>query len=253
MASAYDTVFDGAHVQAVCFNPDAAHLRVRLNYRRDGPVGFDPPEPQAAAMKAGYANLWLQSAQNDYYVSPDLPDLRAALHAFCARFETVSAVGFSMGGFGAVLLSKALRLTEVVLVSPQRLGFPRTAPFVSDDALERAAFSTGDPNSDLDGISPKLRGLVLFDPFSGKGRDRAYARHLGQIVPGLRLLALPGAGHPATNVIVDAKKFGAFQRATFVPQVDPADILALHRDGRAQSERYAKMMTRYLASRVRRG
>lgn len=245
----YETVFEGSHVRALCFNPGSDKLRVRLSYRRDGAVGFDPAEPQTGAITAGYANLWVQAAQNDYYISPDLPELRRALFAFCARYTDVSAVGFSMGGFGAVLLSRALHLTQAVLISPQRLGFPKTAPFLSDDAVELAAFSTDDA-AHLDGISPKLRGIVMFDPFAGKGRDRAYARHLGRIAPGLRLLALPGAGHPATNVMVEAKKFGAFQRATFTPEIDVAAIREVHRASRGRSERYEKMITRYLAGRM---
>ena len=252
MHPAYQTVFEGAHVRAVCFNADAPKLRVRLSYRRDGAVGFDTPQPQAGAVTAGYANLWVQAAQNDYYISPDLPDLRRALYAFCGRYADVSAVGFSMGGFGAVLLSRALRLTQAVLVSPQQLGFPKTAPFVSTDPVELAAFSQGDA-AHLDGISPDLRGIVLFDPFAGKGRDRAYARHLGRLVPGLRLLALPGGGHPATSAMVEAKQFGAFQRATFVPEIKLADLRAVHQAARGGSERYEKMVLKYLSDRMKRG
>ena len=251
MTAGYETVFDGEHVRAVCFNPDADRLRVRFNHRRDGATGFDAPHPQEAAIKAGYANLWVQAAQNDYYVSPDLPALRHALFAFCGRYAAVSAVGFSMGGFGAVLLSRALHLTQVVLVSPQRLGFPKTAPFWSEDRLELAAFHCDDGGG-LDGISPDLHGVVMFDPFAGKGRDRAYARHLGRIAPGLRLLAVPGGGHPATSAIVEAKKFGAFQRATFVPQIEVAGLRAVHRASRTGSERYENMVTKYLSERMAR-
>lgn len=244
----YETIFEGRHMRALCFNPDGRNLRVRLNHRRNGDGGFDLPEPQAGAIKAGYANLWLQTAENDYYVNADLPGLRQVLVKFCARFDQVSAVGFSMGGFGAVLLSKSLHLTQAVLISPQRLGFPRTAPFVSEDAIELAAFTTGD-QPDLDGISPGLRGIVLFDPFAGKGRDRTYARHLGRIAPGLRLLALPGGGHPATVMLGEAKKFGAFQRATFVDDINPAELRHVHRSARGGSARYEAMIVKYLGSR----
>ena len=252
MTAEYEVVFEGAHVRALCFNPGANRLRVRLSYRRDGAVGFDAAEPQAGAIKAGYANLWVQTAQNDYYISPNLGALRRELYKFTARYGDVSAVGFSMGGFGAVLLSRALRLTQAVLVSPQRLGFPKTAPFLSTDAAELAAYDTADAAA-LGGISPDLRGIVLYDPFAGKGRDRAYARHLGRIAPGLRLLALAGGGHPATQAIVEAKKFIAFQRATFQPQITVSDIRAVHRLARGGSERYAKMLTGYLANRMDRG
>ena len=113
-------------------------------------------------------------------------------------------------------------------------------------------FSQGGADA-LDGVALQVRGLVLFDPFGGNGGDRAYARHLGRIVPGLRLLALPGGGHPATNVIVEAEKFLAFQQATFGAQIDLQASRAVHRASRAGSERYDKMVARYMDARMQRG
>ena len=95
--------------------------------------------------------------------------------------------------------------------------------------------------------------MLLFNLFRGKGRDRACARALGRIVPGLRLLALPGGGHPATNVIVEAEKFRAFQQATFGAQIDLQASRAVHRASGVGSERYGKMVARYIDARMQRG
>lgn len=246
-----EMVFEGRHSRAFCFNVTASKLWVRFNARQTATMGFPAPEPQKAAIAAGYASMWVQTAVNDYYLNDDLPDLRRALHDFTARFHHVGAVGFSMGGFGALLLSRALRMRQAVLVSPQRLGFPQAYPFQSDPSVEGAAFwQGGDPA--LDGVSPDLRGMVLVDPFGGRGRDRAYARHLGQIAPGLRFVPLCGAGHPATNVLHEARLFGRFQQAVLQVEPDPAAIRDIHRRARRHSDRYLTMLATYLEKRARR-
>jgi len=244
----FEMVFDGPHARAFCFNPAASKLWVRFNARQTATMGFPAPEPQKAALAAGYASMWVQTRDNDYYLNDDLLDLRRALNDFTARFQHVGAVGFSMGGFGAVLLSRALRMRQAVLVSPQRLGFPLTHPFLSDPEVERLAYHQGgDPA--LDGVSPDLRGMVLFDPFAGRGRDKTYARHLEQIAPGLTFVPLVGGGHPATNVLHQAKNFGQFQTEVLRVQPDPKAVRRIHRKSRRNSERYLVILATYLEQR----
>lgn len=60
-------------------------------------------------------------------------------------------------------------------------------------------------------------------------------------------------GHPATNVIVEAEKFQAFQQATFGAQIDLQASRAVHRASRVGSERYGKMVARYMDARMQRG
>lgn len=246
-----EMVFEGRQSRAFCFNPGASKLWVRLNARLSDKVGFAEPEPYKSAIEAGFASMWVQTAVNDYYVNDDLADLRRALHAFTARFDYVAAIGFSMGGFGALLLSRALRLRQAVLVSPQRLGFPKAFPFLSDPEVEHLAFCQGgDPG--LDGVSPDLRGMVLFDPHFGRGRDRTYAGHLEQIAPGLTQLPLTGAGHPATGALHEAKHFGRFQKAILEVPPNAAAVRDIHRRSRRKSERYQAMLTAYLKRRAAR-
>lgn len=246
-----EMVFNGRHARAFCHNPASDRLWVRLNARLTATQGFADPVPYAAAVATGYASIWVQTAENDYYINDDLPDLRQALHDYTARFAYVAAIGFSMGGFGALLLSRALRLQQAVLVSPQRRGFPARFPFRSSPEVEALAFQQGgDPA--LDGVLPGLRGVVLFDPISGRGRDRAYAGHLARIAPGLAPLPLPGGGHPATGALHDAKRFGQFQKAILQMPPDPAAIRAIHRSSRRTSPRYQAMLLTYLQQRAAR-
>ncbi len=247
----FEMVFEGRHARAFCFNPTASKLWVRFNARQPSMIGYPKPEPQKTALAAGYASMWVQAAVNDYYLNDDLLDLRRALHDFSGRFDHVGAVGFSMGGFGALLLSRALRMRQAVLVSPQRLGFPLKYPFKSDPEVERMAFlQGGDP--ELDGVAPGLRGMVLFDPFGGRGRDRNYARHLEHIAPGLTFVPMVGSGHPATNVMVEAKLYREFQQEFLRLEPDPKTVLDVHRRSRRESERYIVMLAAYLDKRRRR-
>jgi len=244
-------IFEGRQSRAFCYNPTARKLWVRFNPRLDSVVGFAPPAPQMTAIAAGFASIWVQTAVNDYYLNDDLAELRRAMYDFTARFDYVACTGFSMGGFGALLLSKALRLRQAVLVSPQRLGFPRQFPYRSPPEVEQAIYRQGgDPA--LDGVSPELRGMLLFDPFTGRGRDRTYADHLRTIAPGLVPVPLPGGGHPATNVLHEAKLFGQFQRAVLQVPPKPGKVRAIHRKARRSSDKYIAFLAAYLDKRAAR-
>ncbi|MGL6210960.1 MAG: hypothetical protein ACRC14_14150 [Paracoccaceae bacterium] len=244
----FEMVFEGEHARAFCFNPASRKLLVRFNARLNDVKGFAEPEPQNSALEAGFANIWVQAKVNDYYLNNDLLELRKALHAYTARFDYACGVGFSMGGFATLLFSRALRLQQAVLISPQRLGFPATFPFRSEPDVELAQYHHGgDPA--LDGVSPDLKGMVLFDPFGGRGRDRNYARHLAVIAPGLTQVPLAGAGHPATGVLHEAKKFWRFQQAVLAIPPNPRAVRNIHRNSRKKSDKYMIMLEKYLQKR----
>lgn len=252
MDGAAVTVFAGRHSRAFCYNPGAEVLQVRFGHRRDDAAGFEAVPASQAVLRLGYGHLIVQTAQNDYYVNDDLAALRQALYGFCVRYATVNGIGYSMGGFGALLLSRALHLRQVVLVSPQRMGFPATQPFATQLADEMAAFYLGDDPA-LAGIVRGLKGVVLADPFGGRGRDMAYARMVVQMAPKLQLLAMPGAGHPATQMIKEAKLYPRFQRATLAKRIKIEDLRAVHRQSREASPRYQQFLQRYLRKRLDRG
>lgn len=248
--SGYITVFAGKHARADCFNPLASKLWVKFDPVRSAPRLVEPA-PQNMALQRGYANLLVQTAQNDYYVNPDLEALREALFAFSERYAFVSTLAFSMGGFGALLLSRALRLRQAVLVSPHRNHLDRVGPKGLDLNEEAMSFVQGG-RSELAGVAQDLKGLVLFDPKGWNGCDQAYARAVGALAPQMKLLALAGGGHPATGAIAEVKRFAALQRAIFQDEVSCQEVRDLHRKCRKSAPKYQQMLNDYRKLRANR-
>jgi len=222
-----ELVFQGLHSRAVCINPDASKLIVRFDHWSSGKSGFGLLAPWRLTQDRQFAQLNVQVARNDFYLNDDLTQLRQDLRRFTKRFTHIQALGFSMGGFGALLLSRALRLHHVVLVSPQRPGFPRQPPFSTDLKVEQDMFRSG-IDARLDGIRGCMRGVILYDPRVAEGRDMAYAKKIMEMAPKLKPLALPGAGHPATRLIAQAKLYGQFQSSLLERQKFIGKIRTLH-------------------------
>lgn len=159
-------VFEGKFSRAICQNPHQSRLLVAFDHRSFSRESFAPVTPWKLAINREYSQLNVQVRDNDYYLNDDLPALCKALRRFTKPFAQVCGIGFSMGGFGALLLSKALRLDHVVLVSPQRLDFPNQSPFAVDLAQEAEVFTAGQEPR-FAGIASRMRGVVLYDPMSG--------------------------------------------------------------------------------------
>lgn len=246
---AREWIFQSPALRAYCDNPNSPRARANFDHRRFGRVDFDEAQLFGGVVRHGYASLVIQSASNDYYLNPDLPDLRQALAAYCARFDDVSGIGFSMGGFAALILSQAMRFSNLWLVSPMSPSFPKLPPFNRDLAAERAVFDRYGP---LAGVKRDLRGVVIYDPTYESGRDRAYATFVQSICPRISLLAMPWGGHPATQFVSEIKQYGPMLRATFKPQIRAKALKAVQRSLRLKSDRYRQGIEEYLAQRAAR-
>lgn len=229
-------VYGGAQARAICFRPQAERLLVTFDNWRKDRVGFPEAAPSAAVIGAGFGQLCVHSARNDWYLSGELAGLRAAVSQVCAGYAEVRGIGFSMGAYGALLLSKALRLKRVVLVSPQVSIFPERYPHDRRYATDAALL---DPAQDqlAQDIVAGLQGVILFDPLT-RNRDAAHARAIEALAPGLRAVAMPFGGHPATGVIREARLYGRVLQAAMTGALSVAEFRAIHRVARAASPRY---------------
>jgi pimeloyl-ACP methyl ester carboxylesterase len=116
-----DRVFDGDHLRAELWVPKtpATTLYVTFRQRVPDPGSFSDDAPVRRALNQGLAHLRIQSRWNDWFLNAETPALEAALAALRPRFATALALGYSMGGYGALRLARALDLDQVILVSPQ--------------------------------------------------------------------------------------------------------------------------------------
>ena len=244
--TAPERIFDGDHLQARLWHPDRPTTALYVTFRHwvPAPGTFDDSGCVRRALGAGLAHLHIQSRWNDWFLNSETPALEAALKALRARFLTARALGFSMGGYGALRLSRALRLNQVLVVSPQASlllpgedRYPEAAQF-DPVAGELATHARRD-----------LTGVVVFDPFHRL--DACHARLVLQVLPGLQPAALVFGGHPGTEALGRAGGFPALQRLSFSAKVQARAVVALHRELRAVSPRYWRDRADHLLRRNR--
>ena len=228
-------IFDGADLRIVLYPGDPAQLMVTLDWRRDDKADFSPMNYSMTFARMGFAQLSIKTRANDWFINADTLAAEAALERLRPDYGRIHALGFSMGGYGALRFAAALGLQSVVVVSPQVSLHPDQAPFENRYLQESARF---DPVlGDLSHRAvPDLRGLVLIDPF--QPADLLHARRITALFPLLQIVRLNFGGHPGFGVIREAGKSWTVHQAAAAASADPAQIIAAHRAGRRHSPGY---------------
>lgn len=243
------TVLSTDHIRVTCYNAERTRLVVAFDHWRSDRDGFPPEQTSEFFARSGVAFMTVQSARNDWFLSPHLQELRRALREFTPRFQRVNAIGFSMGGYGALLLARALKANQVLLVSPQSSIFPQRVPFETRYLREAAEL---DPALDDLADKPRrgLRGVVLFD--SSSQTDTRHKNILTGLFPNLTAVALPFGGHPALQAVAEARLYRKVQEEMLRPRIRPGALLGLHKTARKGSDTYRAGLAGYLHNRAER-
>ncbi|WP_143524450.1 hypothetical protein [Phaeovulum vinaykumarii] len=177
------------------------------------------------------------------------PSARGALSGASAAADDLAVLAIGQGAYGALRTAAALGAARMLLVSPRCRAQDDDVPADLRDEMACEGLPAPDPDR-LRALAPAgLRGLVLHDPFLAP-RDRAHAAALGLAFPGLRVLAMPFGGHPALRLMAAAGLMDRVLGALLGDRLQPGVFRALHREARARSGRYARLVERY---RDRRG
>jgi hypothetical protein len=231
-----EPVFDGDLLQARLWHPDRPTTALYVTFRQwvEGPGQFDDRGRVQRALTAGLAHLHIQTRWNDWFLNPETPALEEALKATRDRFMTARALGFSMGGYAALRFSRALRLNQALLISPQVSLDPGLVP-EEDRYPEAAGFDA--LAGDLATHARKdLTGVVAFDPFHRL--DHLHARRIMALLPGVVPAKLAFGGHPGTAALGQSGGFRALQRLSLSSRLRAAEVVQLHRAQRLGSMRY---------------
>lgn len=248
MTDAGVPVFLGQHVRAIHFG-ETERIFVALDFGRSDRNGFPDQSASTHLAKLGIGTLSIMLSENSWYLTPENGALREALDAHCGAARDVRAAGISMGGFGAVLLSKALHLNKALLISPQYSIFRTRAPW--DRRRNKLSAKFQEAWDDLDqAAKPDLTGLLIYDP---RRRPDVYHAHaLERALPNLRVAAVPFGGHPAHTKLFGRKGFGLLIDQLY-SDGDMASWFHAHRRAiREGNETYLRGMTDYLDQRERR-
>lgn len=185
--------------------------------------GMPPPPSGASFTTRGFSHIHISTARNDWFLAPDLAALLTTLAGVAASFPFRAGVGFSMGGYGLFLLSRALPLTQALFVSPQTTFAPdlpaggpiRDRRFAADMidpdfAREADAIIRATPPAPTDCV-------ILFDPTVPQ--DAAHAAEVARGFVAPRLVTLAGAGHPVTAALTPTRAYGTIVRAICAPGI----------------------------------
>ncbi len=237
------TILETSRVRVRCARPDRSRCIVTFGHYRPGRSGFPEKRPSGSFLSAGWGHLMISTAANDWYLNDDLPLLRETLAEFTFARRGNRALGFSMGGFAALLLRDVLALETAVLVSPQVSPFREHPPY--DIRYTSAVRNLSPDPIDLPSGPGLGEVLALYDPRIEI--DRAHVEAIATRIPGIRPCALPMAGHPASQLFSGTMRFDKFQALMTGPMVDPAGVRQLHRQVRGLSPVYWKALADWAA------
>lgn len=208
---------------------------VGFEHGRERMQGFDTPACPGYAARLGFDALVVQTARRDWFLSARSTALAGALLRATAGYADVTATGFSMGGYGALLYSAACHARRVMAVSPQYCIDPEVAPFDTERHEKFARIGQPMPRPESQGDTG-LAGALLYDP--SIRADRAHAALIRAAFPRLTPIALPYGGHPATGVIGGAGGIGRVAAMVAQDRLNPARVRAIHRAARRGAEHY---------------
>ena len=219
-------LFDGQEVRAR-FAPGAPGRDAVI-------VTFAARQAEQSLDRAGFAEPFLERASlpaihitvawNHWYIVPEMAPALAAVREAAAPFARRVAYGSSMGGYGALLHSRAMGATRVVAVSPRFSIDPAKVPFHRQHREEAARLDFG--GDDMEGGLSADAMLIL-----AGDTGHLDAGHLALIRAAsggrARLLPLPFAGHPAAPFLQETRLLRETTRALLL-DAEP-DLAALRR------------------------
>lgn len=219
-----ETVFADANLRATLFSPEARKLVVTFDNRKPGKTDFEVRAPARHFLKAGFAQLHVATRRNDWFINPSTLALESALSGLKNSYAPVRAIGFSMGGYGALRFSGALGIEEVALISPQVSIAADIVPFETRYKRESRTFDA--TIGALENANPDLGGVICYDPFHRL--DTAHAAMITAAFPATKRAPMALGQHPATNILRDLKAIGKVQRQV-IRGFDAAQLKADHR------------------------
>ncbi|MBV0911320.1 alpha/beta hydrolase [Anianabacter salinae] len=246
MAEARKTlVFGGAHSRAVAILPGFDDLLVTFDHYNPGKAGWERAKRSNLCIRRKVTLLRLQTIRNDWFVNPDLPALEAALAGFVKGYRRVHGLGYSLGGYAGLRLSRALRLSQMIAVSPQVSLDRGRAPWES--RYPEAQGFDGQAGDLAQAARSDLTGALLYDPAISE--DRQHARAISVLFPRLELTALTFAGHPASDVLSVGRGAADLRALALDEGAGRREVLALFRDTRHRSPSYWANMAAGLSRR----
>lgn len=221
-------IFDGDHLRATALGDDPERLIITFDHWARLKTGFPPDRETSSWVEKGFTNLHIVTRRNDWFVNPDLPQALIAIADAAAGYRHKVTLSFSMGGFGALMVSRLVDFQQVLMVSPHSTFSKVFPPYDTRFASDAETSEFGNIANDLILNSRKSAAecVVLFD--SATPFDTEHAQTVRQLFRKPRLVELRGGGHPATRLLTDNKRFGLLMKTITGPKIDERPLVRQH-------------------------
>ncbi|OIP83317.1 MAG: hypothetical protein AUK37_07545 [Rhodobacterales bacterium CG2_30_65_12] len=200
-------IHDGKDLRATVLGDAPDRLIVTYDHWGADKAGFPPLRAHSSYAALGFSHLHLVTRRNDWFLNRDLPGALHDIAEFAAPFAHKLTLAFSMGGFGALMVSRVVAFDRVMLVSPHSTFSPDHPPHDDRFAARGIALDFAAMAHDivLGGPKSKADCAVLYD--SSARFDAAHAAAVAGLFRAPRLVDLKGGGHPATTRLTANGKF----------------------------------------------
>ena len=150
-------------------------------------------------MNRKFNNIHIACNTNKWYQFDDMKNIEDICRPYLVRFSNVVNYGSSMGGYAALLFSKALRATRVVAIAPQYSIDSNKIPW--ETRWRREASDIDFVIDDMDRhISRCATIFVLYDPFFLN--DRLHVDQIRKTRP-VNELKFPFSGHSVSRFLLE--------------------------------------------------
>jgi len=221
-------LFEGKKLRVSIRGPRTDKLMVSYDYWSRAKPGFGRLNTQSRYADRGFTHLHLHTRQNDWFLNRETEAALAAIEAYAQGFDQAASIGFSMGGFGVMLVAQVVDFDRVLMVSPHitfsEHQYPYETRFPAHMGNVGRALKLNERV--VSGVPSRASAAVIFD-----GRvagDLYHAETAASRFARAELVDLDGGGHPATTRLTRGGYFNLVLGAITGPGLDMGPIRRAH-------------------------
>lgn len=200
-------LYDGKKLKLSTRGPRTDKLMVTYDFWSKTKPGFGRINPQSSYADRGFTHLHLSARQNDWFLNRETEEVLAVIADFAQGFDRAATIGFSMGGYGAMLVSRVVDFDQALMVSPHinfsEHQYPYETRFPSHIGNLGRALKLNE--TVISGPPARAACGVIYD--SSIEGDSYHAEAAGSRFRTAQLVDCVGGGHPATTAITRAGLF----------------------------------------------
>lgn len=221
-------LFEGKKLRVSVRGPRTEKLMVTFDYWSRHKPGFGQVNRRSRYADRGFTHLHLHCRQNDWFLNRETEAALDVIAGFAQGFASAAGIGFSMGGYGTMLVSRVVDFDRVLMVSPHitfsEHQYPHETRFPAHIGNLGRALKLNERV--VAGPPARAAAAVIYD--SRVAGDLYHAEAAGGRFARFELVDLAGGGHPATTALTRGGQFNLVLDAITGERLDMGPIRAAH-------------------------